>query len=350
MVAAAIFFSGCKPSGEALEEGPLQSSTGLGSPQAPESAQGGEAKPVSVSIASSAGDTFEQNQPASFTCVVSGLTSIPRFEWTVDGVKIPDVTQTINQIFSAAGSHTLQINVFDSQNRLLGSATRIINVTAQAAPAPAPVGGAPAPTAPPPPTAEVVKNLPLTCAAQQMQSLTDLVNQKLNQSMVKSTASIAPLCPSPIQQPGDIFLTAGAEVRLDSSGGISLTKITASGLPLPNGIIVNCFNCLTPRQTDTAWAVLYRAHIQVGGTSVEIKNTTTNLPFFTQDPQAADRYFIDTTVTGALSGATLTIKAVILEFTTIGFGTPGDQNLQAVKKGELGAQTAEFIIFSAAIP
>ncbi len=152
MVVSTHFSFGCKPpSGESLE-GPSQSSTGLdGSPQAP--AVQGQAGQIVVRIDSPSA-TFEVNQPILFTTVVSGLQGIARFQWTIDGVIIPDPAQTINQIFSAVGSHTIQINLFDSQNRLLGSATRIIDVAAVAPPAPpppdAPPPDAPPPTPPPP--------------------------------------------------------------------------------------------------------------------------------------------------------------------------------------------------------
>ncbi len=146
VVVSTHFYFGCKPPTDEGIEGPLQSSAGLdGSPQAPESTQG---TPAVVTI-DSPNATFEPNQPISFTAVVSGIQGIARFEWTIDGVKIPDPAQTINQTFSAAGSHTIQVNLFDIKNRLLGSATRIIDVAAPAAPEPPP----PSAPEPPPPSA-----------------------------------------------------------------------------------------------------------------------------------------------------------------------------------------------------
>lgn len=324
-IVSALFFFGCKPSGEAPET-PSQISVGVsGSPQAPESTQGtGQAEPPVIVTIDSTSISFQADQPASFTGIVSGLKSIPRFEWLIDGLKIPDVTQTIAGFFTA-GTHTIQINVFDDQNQLLGSATKIVNVTAAIQPAPSPTpeptpSPTPTPTPSPTPTPEpAATGQLLICLQANVDTLKTSANNLLSQSYLsaddlatplntitsKLIAAINPSCLAPIVlAEGQTSNTISAEIklRLLSTGGLSIDEITADGLALPFGQKIE-----SPKSTlhiFTNWAWHFFMVLEVPG-QLPIKKR------LTQTAGQKTHYSLTSPgISGALQGSVIAIEAV----------------------------------------
>lgn len=297
---------GCQTGDQSSEGGGI---VGVESP-APAPTATPQAETTTVNIDSTS-TSFQENQAAPFTAVVSGLTSPPRFDWYIDGQRIPDTAQAIQGIFPFAGSHIVEVYIYDDQNRLVGSARRVIDVLA------APLAPLPEPTpTPTPTTAPVPVTFTPSCPVTNVNAFKTSANNLLAKSQSgysfqRSAASIDPICPGSTGLTATPTLLELNTTFLDSTmPQQTITEISVKGISPTWGIFLTCVYCsrTPPLYSCHSWAFHYYADLNIQGQTIALGRLI-------QDPFDPTRFRVNPNFTAALKGAVLNIRAVLHEAT-----------------------------------